>query len=104
MKRAILIALLMLVCGALIAVAMKYDSGYVRLSYGNYLVESSIWIALLALLAAFALLVIALRLIGLLVATLLGRTHWMSNLSHNRAQRKTTKGLLSYAEGNWKKA
>lgn len=104
MKRAILIALFMLVCGALVGVAMQYDSGYVRLSYANYLIETSIWIAALIILAAFTLLLILWRLVRFLVATALGRTHWMSSLSHSRAQRKTTQGLLSYAEGNWKKA
>jgi len=104
MKKALLIALLVLVCGALVGVAMKMDPGYVRASYGNYLVETSIWVALVGLLLLLVLFWLAVRLLAFVITSLTGHNPWISNYSHLRAQRKTTQGLLQYAEGNWGKA
>lgn len=104
MKKSVLLAMVVLLLGAWVGVAMKYDAGYVRLAYGNYLVETSLWIALLAVVVAAVLVTLALRLLGFLWAAGTGRHHWFSRVSQMRAQRKTTQGLLEYAEGNWKKA
>lgn len=104
MRQLFLLLLVTLLLSAVVTVLMSHDAGYVRISYGHYLVETSVWLAI----AAIALLFIALYLIirswqGLQTSTG-GINRWFSSMGGQRARQKTTRGLLELAEGNWKKA
>lgn len=104
MKRVLLILLLALLAGALLGVAINYDTGYVRISLGNYLIETNFWVGL-ALVLAFAyalhLLVNIGRRISHPASTL---SQWRRRSRARRSRRKTTRGLLELAEGNWPRA
>ena len=54
MIRILLIILVALLLGTGLALGLQYDLGYIRISLGNYLIETNFWIglALLVLLVA----------------------------------------------------
>jgi HemY protein len=80
------------------------DAGYVMLSFDVYTLETSLWMFLL--LAAVALFAIYILVRSLLV--LLGSdrrfNEWRQRRRSLRARRQTTRGLLSLAQGQWRRA
>ncbi|MBJ6135991.1 heme biosynthesis HemY N-terminal domain-containing protein [Marinobacter litoralis] len=104
-----MIVLLLIILGALLigtglSLGLAYDLGYIRISLGNYLIETNFWVglALIVLLVVVSLLVInaikRFRKGTSLMAT------WVSRGHERRARRRTTNGLLALAEGNWPRA
>lgn len=71
------------------------NPGYVLLSYRYYTLETSMLVGFMSLLLLVTLSIIAYRL-----------TVWLfdSNWRQRMANRKTIKGLIAYAEGNWPRA
>jgi HemY protein len=100
----LLIILAALLIGTGLSLGLAYDLGYIRISLGNYLIETNFWVglALIVLLVVVSLFVIntikRFRKGTSLMAT------WVSRGHERRARRRTTKGLLSLAEGNWPRA
>lgn len=88
--------ILFLVLGvSLVVLAMstlRNDPGYVLLSVGGYAIESSF------IVVAFVLLIS-----GMLAFWGVRAVEWMFNAKRgqNRARKRTTKGLIALAEGNW---
>lgn len=104
MRRFFVAALLILVLGSLLVSAIQYDPGYVLMAYGDYSLETTLWLGLIVILL-FALLVFsAMRLLAgsLSAGTRLGRS--MAQRRRERSKRKTTQGLIAYIEGNWLRA
>lgn len=104
MIRLLLILLFALLIGAGLSLGLQYDLGYIRISLGNYLIETNFWVGLGLLVA---LVVMILLVVGLMRR--LGRSthmvaHWLSRNNERRARRRTTQGLLALAEGNWPRA
>ncbi|MBZ2170307.1 MULTISPECIES: heme biosynthesis HemY N-terminal domain-containing protein [Marinobacter] len=104
MIRVLLILLVALLIGTGLALGLQYDLGYIRVSFGNYLVETNFWVGL-------GLLVVITLLIQLFIGLVrrMGRSGgavkgWLSRGNKRRAQRRTTNGLLALAEGNWPRA
>ncbi|WP_148861471.1 heme biosynthesis HemY N-terminal domain-containing protein [Marinobacter fonticola] len=104
MRRVFLILLIALLLGAVLSLGLQYDSGYIRISLGNYLIETNFWVGVLLLLVVTlllqAILVVARRLrsgTGIV-------SNWLNQSAERRARRRTTRGLLSLAEGNWPRA
>ncbi|MDY6799553.1 MAG: heme biosynthesis HemY N-terminal domain-containing protein, partial [Pseudomonadota bacterium] len=104
MIRLLLILLLALLIGAGLAVGLQYDLGYIRISLGNYLVETNFWVGL----ALFILLVmLSVFLVGAGRRLFHGGgmvSGWVARGNQRRARRRTTQGLLAMAEGNWPRA
>jgi HemY protein len=95
---------LALLLGTGLAFGLQYDLGYIRVSFGNYLVETNFWVGL-ALLAA--LVVLTVMLIGLVRRLRNGTSvmsGWIVRGKERRARGRTTQGLLALAEGNWPRA
>ena len=101
--RAVFLLLLILGC-YLIARYFFLDSGYVLIAYNGYIMESSLWAALLAL---FIILVT----VKFTIACL----RWLSRgtgevvpltakARRRRAQRLSNRGLIQFANGHWKSA
>lgn len=104
MIRLLLIALVALSLGALLAMGVQHDLGYIRISLGHYLIETNFWVgaALLTLLVAGLLFLIGLiRRLSQRSSLLTG---WLAQGNVRRARRRTTQGLLALAEGNWPRA
>lgn len=104
MIRLFLIVLFALLIGTALSLGLQYDLGYIRISLGNYLVETNFWVGLALLIVVIALIVLTLNLFrrmrhgsGLIAS-------WVSRGKERRARRRTTHGLLALAEGNWPRA
>src|SRR4051812_4514041 len=99
MKAGLYIALAM-IGGALLAPLLLTDPGYVAIRFAGYLIEMSAITFVLALVAAYFLLRLALK-------TLRARRLWREarvQRRQERARRSLSQGLLQMAEGNWSAA
>ena len=104
MIRLLLILLIALLVGTGLSLGLAYDLGYIRVSLGNYLIETNFWVGLGLIVV---LVMLSLFLIGLLKRFRQGTglmATWVSRGNERRARRRTTKGLLALAEGNWPRA
>ena len=100
----LVIIVLALLLGTALAFGLQYDLGYIRVSFGNYLVETNFWVGLALLVA---LVVLSVMLIGLVRRLRNGTSMmsgWIARGKERRARRRTTQGLLALAEGNWPRA
>ncbi|TBW58203.1 heme biosynthesis protein HemY [Marinobacter halodurans] len=104
MRRVFILLLAALLIGALLSLGLQYDTGYIRISLGNYLIETNFWVGVLLIL------VVTLVVQFILVAARRLRSGsglvstWLNQSAERRARRRTTQGLLALAEGNWPRA
>lgn len=104
MRKLFALILVALLLGVGVVAVIETDPGYLLLAYGNYTLESSLWVGLL-LLVAFVLLVYGL--IVLLRKLLLGPQSlagWLGSRRARAASRLTSRGLVGFIEGNWTRA
>ena len=100
----LLLLIITLGLGLMIGTLVRMDTGYVLLSWNNYTVETNIWVyiglTLLAMIAMYALLRFSLLLLG----SDWRFNEWRRQRRNQRARRQTTRGLLSLAQGQWRRA
>lgn len=101
MRRLFALILIALLLGVGIVAVIETDPGYVMLAYGNNTLESSLWVGLLLLTAIAVVIFFTLRLFYRLLSGQRTFFSWIENRQHGQAQRNTTRGLISYGEGNW---
>lgn len=103
--RLIVLFLLLVSAVALVAGAFVYiDAGYVMLSWDVYTVETSLWMFLaLGAVALFAVYFV-LRTLLVLFGSDRRFNEWRQRRRSARARRQTTRGLLSLAQGQWRRA
>jgi len=104
MRRFFLWLLIALLLGGLLSLALTYDTGYIRISLGHYLIETNFWVGL-GLLLVLVLVIQFILSIARRVehgSGLFGE--WLTQSGKRRARRRTTQGLLALAEGNWPRA
>lgn len=101
MRRLFATALIALLVGVGIVAVLKTDPGYVLVAYGNYTLESSLWIGLLLLLLLVLLVFLLLRLVYRIVGGRRSLFSWLDARKVRNAQRLSTRGLISFTEGNW---
>jgi HemY protein len=103
-RRLFILALLALLLGVAFVGLVDTGPGYLLLAYGDYTLETSLWIGLVgvALLAAllYALLAVLARLLGSPGAI----AFWLGGRRRRRAARLTQRGLVNFVEGNWKQS
>lgn len=104
MRKLFLVFLFALVVAVFAALLMSHDSGYVRISWGHYLIETSAWVALALNILLFASIYGLIRAVQRARQSRGGLNSWLSLRGQNRARLRTTQGLLEFAEGNWSKA
>ena len=104
MIRLLLIVLIALLIGTSLALGLQYDLGYIRISLGNYLIETNFWIGLTLLIALVAALVFGINLFRRMRHGTGMVAGWLARGNERRARRRTTQGLLALAEGNWPRA
>lgn len=104
MIRLLLIILIGLTLGTGLALGLQYDLGYIRISLGNILVETNFWVGLALLILAFVGLTAAINLVRRLRRGSGAVATWLARGSERKARRRTTQGLLAFAEGNWPRA
>ena len=104
MIRILLIILVALLLGTALAMGLQYDLGYIRISLGNYLIETNFWIGLALLVVLVVGSVMAINLFRRLRHGTGMVAGWLARSNERRARRRTTQGLLALAEGNWPRA
>lgn len=104
MRKLFALTLIALLLGVGIVAIIETDPGYVLVSYGNYTLESSLWVGLLLLLLLVLSLYFIFRLIYRFVGGQRTLVTWLGTRKAHHAQRLSTRGLISYTEGNWAKA
>lgn len=93
-----------IVLGGLLGMWVVRDAGYVLISYGQTAIETSLWIAVIALIVGYF---IVRGLTSLTRRTLKTQTsvmNWRSGRKANSARKQTVRGMLFMAEGRWEEA
>ncbi len=100
----VVIGLIALALGVALGFCVQLDPGYIRISWLNWLIETNIWIGFLLFLAFYLGFHLLFRSLVNALAVKAGISRWRSRVHQRRALHHTRRGLLEYAEGNWKKA
>lgn len=101
MRRLFATALIALLVGVGLVAVIETDPGYVLVAYGNYTLESSLWIGLLLLLLLVLLVFLLLRLLYRIIGGRRSLFSWLDARKVRNSQRLSTRGLISFTEGNW---
>lgn len=104
MRKIFVLVLIALLAGVAIVALIETDPGYVLIAYGNYTLESSVWVGLLLLLLFTGLVYLSLRLVRKLMSGQNSLVSWLGSRKSRKAARLTTQGLISFIEGNWAKS
>jgi HemY protein len=95
------IALLALLLGVGIVAVIETDPGYVLVAYRNYTLEASLWVGLLILVLLVLLVFLMLRLVYRIISGQRTLFSWLGARKARNALQLTTRGLISFTEGNW---
>ncbi|MCB1678363.1 MAG: heme biosynthesis protein HemY [Halioglobus sp.] len=104
MRRLFAIILVALLLGVGVVAVIETDPGYVLLSYGNYTLETSLWVGLVLLVSFVVITYWVMRLIYRLLSGQRSLRGWLGTRRTHRAARLTTDGTISFIEGNWERA
>ena len=104
MARISLYLILGLIVGGLMVNAIARDPGYLLLAWGDWQVETSVWLALVTFVLGLALLWITIRLVGSVFRVPIKLGKWLGVRSARGAQRQTDKGFAAFYEGRWETA
>lgn len=101
MRKLIILIIIALGLSALLSYLIQLDPGYVRISFGNWLVESNLWVLLglnIAIIATLFLTLSALKgsaHLGKKIRRIFGKS------AQERAKETTEKGIIAFLEGDW---
>lgn len=102
--RMLLGVVLVLLLAGWVGTLIARDPGYVLIAWDHWSLETSIWFALLLVVAGLLVLRGLLLLLGILFGSRRGLRDWNRRRLGRRAQRQTTRGLLALAEGDFERA
>jgi len=97
-------AILVLAVTTGLTLLAQRDPGYVLISYGGWSMETSLSLLLAALAISFAVLYLVVRLLSGTWHMPLRLAYWQRQRRALRARRRTNRGLIALAEGNWSRA
>ncbi|MCH9644852.1 MAG: heme biosynthesis protein HemY [Gammaproteobacteria bacterium] len=103
MKALIMLFLLILI-GVCVGYLIYQDPGYVLVSYHHTTIETSLWIGLLILIAAYIVINILLWLIRQISSIGWRIGDWSTRRRERKIRFLTNKGLYKLAEGDWQRA
>ena len=104
MKRLFVLLLLVLAAGTWLGQKMVQDPGYVLIAYDHTTIETSLWVMLIVVLVGFFAAHWLLNLVVRYAAPSQRLKAWQASRKTKNAQRRTLRGLLALAEGNWARA
>ncbi len=104
MRKLFAIALVALLLGVGIVAIIETDPGYLLMAYGNYTLEASLWVGALLLLLFVLLVFLLLRLLYRVFSGQRSLVSWLGARKSQKALRLSTRGLISFIEGNWQVA
>ncbi len=90
-----------LVLGAVLVNAISQDPGYLLVAWGDWQVETSVWLALSALMVYLMLLWFILRALRTTLRVPRALRSWLGLRSARGAQRRADKGFSAFFEGHW---
>ena len=101
MIRLVVLLVIALLLGLALSQGLSHDLGYIRISLGNYLIETNFWVGLALLVALVLVILAAVWFVRRLTQQTGVVAGWLAKGQKRRARRRTTEGLLALAEGNW---
>lgn len=104
MMRLFLLALVALLLGAGMVSLIDSEPGYLLVAYSGYTIETSLWIGLLLIALMVLALYAVLRLVQRVLSTPGSLVFWANSRKRRQAARLTSRGLMSFLEGNWKQS
>jgi len=104
MRKIFALILIALLLGVGVVAVIETDPGYLLLAYGNYTLESSLWVGLLLLLVLILVLYGAISLIRRLLGGRKSLAGWWGSRRSRATSRLTTRGIISFNQGNWAQA
>ncbi|KTD14692.1 protoporphyrinogen oxidase [Legionella gratiana] len=100
----VLFAFVILLVAVILGIQLNKDPGYVLIALNHWTIETTVWVAALAVILLFMVLYLFLRLCQTITHTPSTLTKWHAKKRFRKAQAITRKGLIEYSEGNWLKA
>lgn len=104
MRRIFTLILIALLLGVGVVAIIETDPGYLLLAYGDYTLESSLWVGLVLLFLFTLLLYAFIALLRRLLGGQKSLSGWLDARRYRKATRLTNRGVIHYIEGNWSKA
>ena len=104
MKRLFIAVLATLLLAAVLAAAIAHDPGYVLIAFGNYTLETTVWVAVALLLVILLAMYCAILILHRSVRQGSIFSRWRNNWNERRGRQLTQRGLLAYLEGNFERA
>ena len=102
--RALIVGFLTLLLAVTLTLWVKEDNGYVLIGYGQWTVEGSLALFILAMALLFMLCYLSLRALARLWTMPEDLRHWNRRRIAARVRQSLTQGLVELAEGNWRQA
>ncbi|MCB1707167.1 MAG: heme biosynthesis protein HemY, partial [Halioglobus sp.] len=104
MRKLFTLLLIALLLGVGVVAIIETDPGYLLLAYGDYTLESSLWVGLLLLFFLTLALYLLIALVRRLVGGQKSLAGWLGSRRARQATRLTQRGLVNFVEGNWSRA
>ncbi len=95
---------ILLLLGTLLGFFMQQGSGYILISFQHWVIETSLWVFVIALIGSVAALYLSIQFLSGIIRSPQAIQNWRSNRGMKQAVNKTVKGLIALAEGNWKQS
>lgn len=103
MIRAVLIFLLLLV-SVWLGIQLQHDPGYLLIAIHQWTMETTVWVAIIALILAFILLHTVLLILHWFIHLPTSWRSWRTKRRVQYAQATTSQGLIEFSEGHWQQA
>ena len=100
----ILLILLLLFVSIWLGLHLHGDPGYILVAFRHWTLETTVWVAVAAVLIAFSLLHVFFLSYSKTIHLPASWHHWRIKHRAGRARNKTTQGLIEFSEGHWKSA
>ena len=104
MKRLFIAMLATLLFAAVLAAAIAYDPGYVLIAFGNYTLETTVWVGIALALVILIVMYVLVLLLHRSVRQGSIFSRWRASWRERRGRKLTQRGLLAYLEGNFERA
>jgi HemY protein len=104
MRKTFIFALIGLLAGVGVVGLIEIDPGYVLVAYGNYTLETSLWVGGACLLLFTGLVYLLLRFIRKILGGKNALSGWWGARRSRQGVHLTNHGLINFIEGNWSKS
>lgn len=100
----VLFAFLLLMAAVILGIQLSKDPGYVLIAINHWTIETTVWVAAIAIIILFMIVYLFLSVCQKITHTPRKLTQWRTKKRARKAQAITRKGLIEYSEGYWLKA